>query len=270
MRAAATASIALVIQMSASSPAVAQTADDHPAKSLTAQASDPTAPLLQLQVTNLWMPANHNGDGYANLLQAQPVIPIPKFSNVPVSQVTRLTVPMLTSPDPGRTTGLGDISFFDVFVPKARPWGVWGAGLGVVFPTAASDALGAGKWQLGPAFTAMFYGVPSWQFGAVVQNPFSIAGDSDRESVDALLVQPIVNYLMGPWYVGIGDFTWQFDWTESGAATIPLGLQVGRIVTMGGQRYNLSAELECTAAHLRGATYPKWGIRLGAVLLLPE
>jgi hypothetical protein len=182
----------------------------------------------------------------------------------------RLTVPMVTTPGPGSITGLGDISYFDVFVPKARSWGIWGAGLGLVIPAASSEALGAGKWQLGPAFTAMYYRIPNWQIGAVVQNPVSIAGDPDRENINALLIQPIVNYLAGPWYIGIGDFTWQLDWTDSGTPTIPLGFQVGRITQIGKHKYNLSVELEYTVAHPEEATYPKWGVRLGFVLLLPE
>lgn len=243
---------------------------DHPAPDLTAQAGDPTAPLLQLQLTNLYAPSNENGDGYANLLQAQPVVPVPRSSRFPISQVMRLTIPMVTTPGPGRITGLGDISYFDVFVPKAPSWGIWGAGLSLVIPTASSEALGAGKCQLGPAFTAMYYGVRDWQIGAVVQNPVSIAGDPDRPEVNALLIQPIINYLLGPWYIGVGDFTWQLDWTDSGEATIPLGLQVGRITKIGKYDYNLSVELEYTAFHAEEPMFPKWGVRLGVVLLLPE
>ena len=182
----------------------------------------------------------------------------------------RLTVPLVTTPEPGRATGLGDISYFDLFVPKARSWGIWGAGVSLVIPTASSDELGAGKWQLGPAFTAMYYGVSSWQFGAVVQNPVSIAGDPDRPAVNTLQIQPIINFLIGKWYLGIGDFTWQFDWENGGAATIPLGFQAGRITQIGKYKYNLSVELAYTVAHPEESTFPKWGVRLGVVLLLPE
>lgn len=243
---------------------------DHPAKSLTAQASDPTAPLIQLQFTNFYAPASFDGDGYSNFLFAEPVIPVPPFSGFPLAQVMRLTVPLVTTADPGRTSGLGDLSFFDLFVPKARSWGIWGAGVSLVLPTAVSEELGSGKWQLGPAFTTMYYGISSWQIGVVVQNPVSLAGDAARPSVNALLVQPIVNYLMGAWYFGVGDFNWQFDWTEGGVATIPLAFQAGYVTKIGKFDYNFSAEVEWTAVRPEGVTLPKWGIRLGFVLLLPE
>ena len=261
---------ALLLATKAALSAPQTESSNHPATSLTAQASDPTAPLLQLQVTNFYAPVNYNGEGYANLLQAQPIIPVPRSSGFPIAQVMRLTVPMVTTPGPGGITGLGDISYFDVFVPKVRPKSVWGAGASLVIPSAPSEALGSGKWQLGPAFTGMYYGVPGWQLGIVVQNPVSIAGDPDRAAINALLIQPIINYLVGSWYLGIGDFTWQVDWTESGAATIPLGFQVGRITKIGSHQYNLSVELEYTAVHVEGATFPKWGVRFGVVLLLPE
>jgi hypothetical protein len=98
----------------------------------------------------------------------------------------------------------------------------------------------------------------------------SAARDPDRDGVNALLIQPIINYLMGAWYFGIGDFTWQFDWTESGSATIPLGFQTGRITRIGEQTFNLSVELEYSVAHPEGTVFPRWGIRIGMVLLLPE
>ena len=45
----------------------------------------------------------------------------------------RFTVPLVTTPDPGSTTGLGDISFFDLFVAATLDWGIWDAGkLGLV------------------------------------------------------------------------------------------------------------------------------------------
>ena len=89
-------------------------------------------------------------------------------------------------------------------------------------------------------------------------------------AVNALLFQPIINYLAGHWYIGIGDFTWQFDWTDSGTATIPLGLQVGRITRVGGHRFNLWVEIEYSVVHPHAAVFLRWGMRFGLVLLLPE
>jgi hypothetical protein len=241
----------------------------HPAKSLTAQAGDPTAPLLQLQVTDAFTFSSYNGDGYSNLFNFQPVIPVGKTGLIPTSQILRFTVPVMTTADPGRKTGLGDITFVNLFVADPAKWGIWGLGYSAVAPTASSDALGQGKWQLGPAVTLMYYGVHDWQLGGLVQNPVSIAGDGDRPDVNTFEFQPIANYLKGDWYFGAGDFNWTYDWKAREWA-IPLAFQFGQVRQIGKHKFNISFEVEWTAVHPEEAVYPRWGIRLGLVLLLPE
>ena len=44
-------------------------------------------------------------------------------------------------------------------------------GLSFVFPTASSENLGQGKWQIGPAIALMYTGIQNLVFGAVFQNP---------------------------------------------------------------------------------------------------
>ena len=241
----------------------------HPAPSLTAQASDPTAPIMQFQITNFFSPSVRNGDGSLNQLNLQPVIPVPASKRFPMDQVLRLTVPYLTTPDPGGESGLGDINFIDLFVPKIGEKDVIGVGISLTAPTAAHDSLGSGKWQLGPAATWVAYGVPDWQFGGILQNPISFAGDDDRDRVNVLMFQPIINYLRGDWYFGAGDFNITYDWEDS-ALTLPLAFQVGKIQRIGKYRYNLSVELEWTAVSPDDEVFPRWGIRLGAVMLIPE
>jgi hypothetical protein len=238
-------------------------------QSLAAQASDPTAPLIQVQTTYFYAPSNHNADGYSSLLNFQPVMPIPKSELIPIEQVMRLTVPVLTTPKPNRETGLGDINYFDIFVPGAEDWGVWGAGFTAVLPTASDDELGAGKFQLGPALTAIYYKKTNWQIGAIVQNPVSVAGDGHRDDVAVLQLQPVVNYLHGDWYYGAGDFNITWDWKED-EATIPVAFQAGAIKRIGKYKYNLSAEVVWNAVHPDDAITPRWGVRLGFVWLLPE
>jgi hypothetical protein len=119
--------------------------DTHPAKTLAAQAGDPTAAVLQFQITNFLAPSSYNSDGYANVFNFQPIIPIRSTKKFPLSQIMRMTVSLVTTPGPDRTTGLGDISFFDLFVPKPRSWGMWGAGVTAVAPAASKDELRTGQ-----------------------------------------------------------------------------------------------------------------------------
>jgi hypothetical protein len=237
---------------------------------LTAEASDPTAPLYQISITNFYSSNLYDAEGSTNLFQFQPVLPISQSERIPFAQIVRFTVPVITTPEPDRTTGLGDIVFLDLFVPKPKSWGIWGVGLTMVAPTAREDSLGSGKWQIGPAATFMYFKIKKWQLGCILENPVSFAGDSSRPDVNTFIFQPIINRMIGKWYVGIGDFTWSVDWTDDAAVTIPLGFQVGRITQIGKYKYNLSGEVEYTVVNEAEGTVPEWGFRLGVVLLLPK
>lgn len=134
------------------------------------------------------------------------------------ARLLRPSLPVVVTPDPGRVSGIGDLTLFDLFVPRRFDWGSFGLGPVFVFPTATDSRMGAGKWQIGPAGALMFAGVRHLQLGVIV-NPFSVAGDDDRDAVSQLLVQPILQYnLPRGWYVSMGDLNWSFDWKDGGAA----------------------------------------------------
>ena len=62
-------------------------------------------------------------------------------------QILRATIPVVTSPDPGSTTGLGDINMFNLFLFKAG--GVeLGVGSQLTMASATNDKLSTGRWQL--------------------------------------------------------------------------------------------------------------------------
>jgi hypothetical protein len=72
---------------------------------------------------------------------------------------------LLTTPGPDRTTGLGDITLFDVFTPVRRAWGTWGIGPVFVFPTGRDERLSAQKWQIGPAAAFLYDAIPNLSSG---------------------------------------------------------------------------------------------------------
>ena len=179
-------------------------------------------------------------------------------------------MPFLDAPD-GKS-GLGDIALQHVFIPENHDWGTLGFGYSATFPTADHRDLGAGKYQAGPAATLIYYGVENWQMGAAVTHTWSISGmgNGDREDVSESTVQPVLNYLMGNWYIGMGDFTWCYDWKDNQGWTIPLGLQVGRITQIGRYKYNVSAELLWVPTNHGSGPSAERGIKFGLVWLLPE
>lgn len=58
-----------------------------------------------------------------------------------------------------------------------------------------------------------------------------------------LIVSPTLTYnLPAGWFAGYSDFNWDFNWKNGGAATIPVGVQVGKVFALGDQPFSLSLE----------------------------
>jgi hypothetical protein len=137
-----------------------------PGKSLQAQAADPTAPLVQLSTMNDLAVSSRGGTGVAYQFLLQPVIPLPPYKRFPVGQIIRPTIPVIVTPGPDRVSGLGDITLFDIFLPRRFAWGALGVGPVFVFPSATDDRLGQGKWQVGPAGAFIYEAIPHTQSSA--------------------------------------------------------------------------------------------------------
>jgi hypothetical protein len=135
------------------------------ARALAAKAADPTAHLAQLTFDETFVGGTRGAEGYANSLLFQPVIPLGPLGPIPFGQILRPSVPLLTTPGPDRTTGLGDITLFDVFTPLRRAWGTWGIGPVFVFPTGRDERLSAQKWQIGPAAAFLYDAIPNLSSG---------------------------------------------------------------------------------------------------------
>ena len=226
------------------------------ARALANQVNNPTAPVTMVQFREVFVPSVPGYDSPANVLQVEPVFPIFSSCFLPFDQLVKLTIPIPSTPNPRSQTGLGDISLFDVAAIR-QSWGEWGLGPALVFPTATSTALGQGKWQAGPAVAAIFTAVPNLQVGVVAQNPISFAGSSSRPAANTLAITPTLTYnLPHGWFTGYSDFDWTFDWENGGAATIPLGVQVGKILKIG--KVPVSLSLECAWFPERPAGSPEW------------
>jgi hypothetical protein len=227
-------------------------------RDLANQVNNPAAPLTLVQLRNLVLPDAAGAGGPSNLFQIQPVLPMGPFKTLPIVQLVKITLPFVSLPSPVGMGGVGDLEVFDL-VTVAQSWGRWGYGPSLVFPTASVTALGEGKWQAGPAFALMFTGIRNLTAGAVVQNPMSFAGESDRPGVNNMIVTPTVTYsLEKGWFAGLSDYDWTFDWKNGGAPTVLLGAQVGRVVNIGTQALSVSIEVGGAAVKPSGSPSPGW------------
>ncbi|MCD6392015.1 MAG: hypothetical protein J7M40_00765 [Planctomycetes bacterium] len=249
--------------------------EHNKSRSLLEKATDPTSILTQLQFQNIFVPNTYDADGYSNQTILQPVLPIPTGWDLFPMQILRPTLPLhVHSADPDgpveETSGLGDLLVIDLFLPKRAEWGTWGIGPVAIFPTASDDRLGQGKWQLGPAAVVLYSGIKNWQFGGLVQNPISIAGDSDRNAVSTLLVQPIATrHFKDGWYAGWGEIPFSYEWLN-GDYNIPLNMRLGRVTKLGNAPVNMFIEPFYTPSSFQREGQSEWGIKFNLTFLFPK
>jgi hypothetical protein len=97
------------------------------------------------------------------------------------------------------------------------------------FPTAAHDALGFGKYTVGPAIaTARFLPqLDSFLIG-LLQYQTSVGGDPSRKDVSFLGVTAQINSFWGRHWWTVVQSVWQVDFERSGKSSMTMEFEVGR------------------------------------------
>ena len=108
----------------------------------------------------------------------------------------------------------------------------FGWGPTFVFPTATSKFASQRAWQAGPAFAAVYTGVPRMLIGFLLQNPISFAyTSSERLPQNTLAFQPVALFsFWDGWYLRSADATWVYGWRRHSPSLLPLSLGVGRVM----------------------------------------
>ena len=245
--------------------------ENSSAEALQKATQNPVASLISVPVQNN---SNFNVGPYnrtQDVLNIQPVIPLKL--NDQWNLITRIIQPIVWQPYPSQTTGgaygLGDMNP-SFFLSPGKPGKViWGAGPAFVIPTATSDILGQGKFSMGPSFVALAQ-PGHWTVGALVNNVFSVAGSTHRPYVNQMLLQYFINYNMKKgWYITTQPIL-TANWRASGgnAWTVPFGGGVGRIMKLGFQPVNLTAQFYGNAVYPTGTS--PWNMRCQIAFLFPK
>jgi hypothetical protein len=253
-------------------PSTIQTGANVSGQELANQVNNPAAPVTFIQFREILVPNYPGAKGAISGLEMEPVVPIGPFHSLPFTQLMKITFPMVIS-TPGAAppvgciacgtgnqgvTGSGDVQVFDLISIK-QSWGRWGFGPALSFPTASETQLGSGKWEAGPSAALMYTGIKNLTAGIIMQNPISFAGSLNRQSVNQMIITPTFTFnLKDGWFVGMSDYNFTFDWEESGAATIPLGMQLGKIIRIGKQPVSMSFEAGGLAARPAGTANTGW------------
>lgn len=204
--------------------------------------ADPLTTLPQLFFKDAYAPATFGTHAQTNTAILRAIIPrIPAYSLLPFVQLVRPTFSLVTAPSSrgGTRTEFGDIELFDLAVlpwPGKETGFRIGLGPTFVFPSATSKSAGQGAWQAGPAFAAVYAGVPWFLAGFLFQNPISFAYTShDRAPQSTLEFQPVLLvHVWRGWYVRSADATWTSGWRRHSPTMLPLSLGVGNVMVRPG------------------------------------
>jgi hypothetical protein len=238
-------------------------------ESLAKQAQNPVGALISLPFQNNTNFDVGPRDRTQNVLNIQPVWPlsVSKGWNL----ITRTILPVISQPAPGadRTNGLGDINFTAFLSPREPGKLIWGAGPIFVFPSATDEVLGTDKWSLGPSFVALVMPGP-WVLGALVNNVWSIAGDSDAPDVNSMLFQYFINYNYpnGFYWTSAPIITANWEASSGNQWTIPFGGGAGKLFKIGKRPVNASVSAFYNVEKPEFAG--DWTLRLQVQLLFPK
>lgn len=243
-------------------------------------AQNPVASLISVPIQENFNFGIGPSDRTQNVLNIQPVIPfsVSKNWNLIVRWITPVVyqpLPVAQPPGPPLQTtgvyGLGDMNPSFFLVPKKSKI-IWGVGPTFVLPTATNTTyLGQGKLSIGPSVVVLVQ--PShWTIGALANNVWSVAGQSNvnKPAVNQFLLQWFVNYNMKKgWYLTTSPIiTANWRAANNSVWNVPFGGGVGRIMKLGFQPVNITAQFYGNAVHPPGAS--PWGMRLQFVLLFPK
>jgi hypothetical protein len=177
----------------------------------------------------------------------------------------------------GRTTGFGDMYYNGLFAPKKgyKTEGgaslLWGLGFDLGFPTATDDVLGTGKWLAGPSGLGVYMG-PKWKVGALVQQYWDYAGDSDRDDVSLMNLQYFIFYSLDE-VTAIGaspNIIANWEQNSSNRWTVPIGLGISRTFQFGKVPVRFGAEAHYSIVQPDDTVGQEWNFRFYVIPAAPS
>jgi hypothetical protein len=158
-------------------------------------------------------------------------LPFIKSKNpLKVYTLYRLEIPLIGQTFPAKpelnATGLSDLILLDLVAFKQK-WGLIGVGPGIIIPTIKPEQLSGGKWCAGLTAVALNTKTKGLQYGVLIQQFFSFAGQRNKPARNFMLFQPILNKILnGGYFIGVSPIL-VFDW-ENDTYSIPLSVSIGK------------------------------------------
>ena len=188
--------------------------------------TDPTAIVGRLQLTSQYLDLSRGAEATVSTAR----VDLPFRGDF----LLRMEMPFLRTTDPNRSgvpshSGASDLAVTAGWRVYNTPEYALLIGALTTFPTAANDALGFGKYTVGPAIaTARFLPrLDSFLIG-LVQYQTSVGGDPSRGDVSFFRAAGQVNSFWGERWWTILQAIWQVDFERSGKSSMTMELEAGR------------------------------------------
>jgi hypothetical protein len=237
---------------------------------LAKKTQNPVADLISVPFQNNTNYGYGPNENVQNVMNIQPVIPI-KLNDC-YNLITRTIVPVIHQPWPDTRNGIGDIVFSAFLSPRGEGKFIWGVGPVFQLPTGSPKyLLSQGQWGAGPTAVGLFMDGP-WVVGALANNIWSFAGDSNRKPVNQMLVQPFINYNFGKGWYAVSAPVITANWLAQDKRdvwTLPVGGGFGKLFRLGKLPINasLQAYTNTKQPHVTG---PDWTLRTQIQFLFPK
>jgi hypothetical protein len=248
----------------------ATTGESASAEELAKKLSNPIASLISLPFqSNFDFNAGQDNDKFKYTLNIQPVIPLPLSADW--NLIARIIQPVIYQdelfPGVGSKFGLGDMNPSFFFSPKEPFHGwIWGAGPVFLLPTATDDALGTGKWGVGPTAVGLRQRGP-WTYGLLANHLWSFAGEGGRPDVNQTFLQPFLAHNSKGGFGVTLQAESSYNW-EAEQWTVPIGLFASQVLKLGNQPLSLQFGPRVYVDGPSGG--PEWGLRFNIVLMFPS
>jgi hypothetical protein len=266
----ALAALVLVLALSSRASAQPSTAPAGTDADLAMKLTNPISDLVSLPFQFNWEQNVGPNEQTRFILNVQPVMP---FAVTPrLNLIARVIVPFISQPPLVQgglpASGTGDIltSFF--FSPNTGSSFTWGVGPAVSLPSTAEPTLGTEKWSAGPTVVALKQAGP-WTVGALWNQVWSFSGNTARQDVNQMFVQPFLAYTTKRAVTvtlqseSVGNFE-----ADEEQWTVPINVLLSKVSSFGTFPASYQVGVGAFAVHPENG--PSWKIRGGIVLLLPK
>jgi len=190
--------------------------------------TDPTAIVGRMQLSSQYVDLPHG----ARLSDTVARVDLPFRGN----WLLRVDTPFhrwLDSNRPGMSSaqGLGNLSALLGWRAYNTPEYAFFIGAASTFPTASDNALGSGKYTVGPLIATGRF-LPQWEsflFG-VFQHSVSAGGDPSRTDVSLTQASVQINTIWAEGWWSIVQGAWQVNWEQKATSSMNLEFELGRNV----------------------------------------